>query len=120
MAVWRLWIRLSDYGQQDGTFVDMFDGSTGLKFSISYILDKECCFMYLNIEISKIPLKATYTNWAPDQPNTVGPSYAYINLRDGLWYDEIGTATGHGLCELRGETSYLDRGDLDDDIGRFS
>ena len=68
----------------------------------------------------KIPSKdVPYTNWAPGQPNTVGPSYAYINLFDGLWYDEIGTATGHGPCEARNKSTAL-RGTVDDEIGWFS
>jgi len=61
----------------------------------------------------------TYTNWAPGEPNTVGPSYAYINLRDGLWYDEIATATGHGLCEIRTATFNKLRGAISTSIGLF-
>ena len=32
MSVHRVWLRLSDYGQKDGTFVDMYDESLGRGF----------------------------------------------------------------------------------------
>ena len=32
MSVHRVWIRLSDYGQKDGKFVDMYDASSGQGF----------------------------------------------------------------------------------------
>ena len=60
-----------------------------------------------------------YTNWAPGEPNTVGPSYAYLNLHDGLWYDEIATATGHGTCEIRTETLNKIRGIIENSMGLF-
>ena len=60
-----------------------------------------------------------YTNWAPGEPNTVGPSYAYLNLHDGLWYDEIATATGHGTCEIRTASLIKIRGIIEDSMGLF-